>query len=314
MKSRFIGFYKDILIDKQTIVGNAIIVVDTNVLLDIYRYSNETANQILEMLDNIKNQLWLPYQVAYEYHRDRNEKVLGSHIRTYASVIRSITNTKKELNDKRKHPFLNSNDINEIDNYLDKIVKILEKGKSNCSQLIKEDSYKKKIAELFDGRLGDDYSQEEKDKYFVDAKDRYSKQIPPGYKDNTKKDNEYGDYLIWRQMIDIAKLHNKPVIFVSNDIKEDWVEEIAGIKIGPRTELIDEFYKETSQDFYCYSLNQFIEYIENNSVSKESIKEIASIIEEQQTQNIQELDVAEPNSSSIEQYEGMTEEESCSEI
>ena len=314
MKSRFIGFYKDILIDKKTIVNNAIIVVDTNVLLDIYRYSNDTANQILTMLENIKNQLWLPYQVAYEYHRDRNEKVLGGHIKTYANIINIIKNTQKELNDSRKHPFLNEVDFKKIDNYLKGVVKLLEKGKDNCTQLIIEDFFKNKIAELFEGRLGNDYPQKQKEQYFIEAKERYNKQIPPGYKDKIKKDNEFGDYLIWRQMIDISKEKQCPVIFVTNDVKEDWVEIIAGIKIGPRPELIDEFYHETNQYFYCYSLNQFIKFLDISTVSNESIKEIETIIVEQQIENNKVSDIAEPNSSSIEQYEGTTEEHLCSEI
>ena len=314
MKSRFIGFYKDTLIDKRIIVNNAKIVVDTNVLLDIYRYSDETANQILSMLDNIKSQLWLPYQVAYEYHKDRNNKVLGNNIRTYSNIIKAIKETKLELSDNRKHPFLNITDIKKIDNYINKILNLLEKGKENCTQLIKEDRFKNKIAELYDNRLGEDYSQAEKDKYIEEAKARYRKQIPPGYKDITKTENECGDYLIWRQMIDISKKNSCPVVFVSNDVKEDWVEEVAGIKIGPRPELIDEFYKETGQYFYCYSLNQFIKYIDNNTVSKESIKEIETIIEEHQIKNNPELGIAEPNSSSVEQYEGGTSQQDCSEI
>lgn len=306
MRSRFIGFYKEFFIDKALLLKTATIVVDTNVLLDVYRYSKETANQILQMLESLKEQLWMPYQVAYEYHKDRNDKVLGGHIRTYSQFIKNINDLENSFNEERKHPFLDDKDIAELKQNLDNIKGILCRGRENCSQLIREDEYKSRIADLYDGRLGEDYPEDEKIRYKNDAQKRYEKQIPPGYKDSNKGDNECGDYLIWRQMIDFAKVKQCPIIFVSNDTKEDWIEEVAGIKVGPRPELIDEFYKETNQLFYCYDFDQFIEILNTQVVTKKAKEEIEMRLKEQQSQDDPIMGDAMPASSPIETYLGDT--------
>ena len=315
MRAKFIGFYKDFSIDKSQLLKKAKIVVDTNVLLDVYRYSTETADQILQMLESLKGQLWMPYQVAYEYHKDRNDKVLGGHIRTYSQFIKNINDWEKAFNEERKHPFLDNNDIIALKQNLNDIKNILSRGKENCSQLIKKDEYKSRIADLYAGILGEDYSEEEKIKYKNNARIRYEKQIPPGYKDSNKDDNGYGDYLIWRQMIDFAKANQCPIIFISNDTKEDWIEEVAGIKIGPRPELIDEFFQETNQWFYCYSLNRFVEIINSQVVTKEAKAEIENRIREEALSVEPVVGEVEPTSSPVEVCMGDTENnQSVSEV
>ncbi len=315
MKSKFRGFYKEFL-SGGDLLKDAAIVVDTNVLLDIYRYSKETANQILKMMDSLKEQLWMPFQVAYEYHKDRNEKVLGGHVRTYSQFIKTIDELDKTFAEERKHPFLEDADIIELKQNIQNIRDILCQGRSNCAQLIKDDEYKNWIAKLYEGKLGDDYDSDVKNKYILDAHSRYEKHIPPGYKDSSKNDNECGDYLIWRQMIDYSKSSGKPIIFVSNDLKEDWIEDVAGIKIGPRPELIDEFFQETNQWFYCYNLNHFVEIVNSQIVTKEAKAEIESRIREE-TLSTAEPVVGEavPMSSPVEVYTGDTENnQSVSEV
>lgn len=309
MKSKFKGFYKDFLLENNQFLNNATIVMDTNVLLDIYRYSKETADQILQLMETLKERLWMPYQVAEEYHKDRNEKVLGEHVRTYSQFIKNIDDLEKTFNDKRKHPFLENDDIISLKANLLNIKKILCRGKENCALLIREDEYKNKIANLYAGKLGEDYPIEVKEEHFRVAQKRYDEKVPPGYKDSSKNDNKYGDFLIWQQMIDYANSTKKPVVFVSNDLKEDWIEEVAGIKIGPRPELIDEFSKETNQWFYCYNINQFINMINNQIVTNEAKAEIESHLEEEKFLQDVVMGEATPTSSPVEVYMGDTENE-----
>ena len=116
-------------------------------------------------------------------------------------------------------------------------------------------------------------------------------------------------------MIDYSKSTRKPIIFVSNDLKEDWIEDVAGIKIGPRPELIDEFFQETNQWFYCYNLNHFIEIGNRQVVTKEAKAEIESRIREETLWAEPVVGEAVPTSSPIEVYTGETENvQSISEV
>src|SRR4051812_6507029 len=46
-------------------------VLDSNVLLHLYRYSDPVRQQFLELLGSVQKQLFIPYQVALEFHRNR---------------------------------------------------------------------------------------------------------------------------------------------------------------------------------------------------------------------------------------------------
>ena len=47
------------------------IVLDTNVLLGLYRFSTEERKTLFEFLTKAKDRHWIPYQVALEYQRTR---------------------------------------------------------------------------------------------------------------------------------------------------------------------------------------------------------------------------------------------------
>jgi PIN like domain len=47
------------------------IVLDSNVLLQLYQYAPATLTEFFSVLDKAKERLWLPHQVGVEYHRNR---------------------------------------------------------------------------------------------------------------------------------------------------------------------------------------------------------------------------------------------------
>jgi len=50
---------------------SALVVVDTNVLLNLYRYNESTRNDLLEVLRQLGNRLWVPHQALLEFWRNR---------------------------------------------------------------------------------------------------------------------------------------------------------------------------------------------------------------------------------------------------
>jgi predicted nucleic acid-binding protein len=50
---------------------NAIFVFDSNVLLNLYRYSDKTSQKFLETIINLKNRIWVPFQVGLEFSKNR---------------------------------------------------------------------------------------------------------------------------------------------------------------------------------------------------------------------------------------------------
>ena len=50
--------------EKKILWENATFVFDTNVLLNLYRYSKETRDILLDSMKQIKDRVWMPYQAA----------------------------------------------------------------------------------------------------------------------------------------------------------------------------------------------------------------------------------------------------------
>jgi hypothetical protein len=72
-------------------------------------------------------------------------------------------------------------------------------------------------------------------------------------------DRKYGDFLLWSQIMAHAKAQSVPLILVTSEQKEDWWEKPSGRTLGPRMELIKEFYEETGQQIFIYQTDHFLE-------------------------------------------------------
>ena len=64
---------------------------------------------------------------------------------------------------------------------------------------------------------------------------------------------KFGDLVIWKELIKRAKKEGCPVIFVTDDQKEDWFVKDGKKAILGRPELIREMKKEAGQDFLLYT-------------------------------------------------------------
>ena len=73
----------------KNIWNNALIVVDSNILLNFYRYSEDTRNKIFEILEKLKSRLWIPYQVGKEFFDNKN-KVMVSSYKEYDILFSSL--------------------------------------------------------------------------------------------------------------------------------------------------------------------------------------------------------------------------------
>ncbi|MGW9019529.1 PIN-like domain-containing protein, partial [Priestia megaterium] len=119
-------------------------------------------------------------------------------------------------------------------------------------------------------RIGDPLSSSKLLQIYEEGERRYAYKLPPGYEDiekNTTDDTrtkQFGDLIIWKCILEKAKLMDTPLIFVTEDVKEDWwhlTEE--GEIFEPRRELIAEFneYTETENCLLMLPMSEFIRHI-----------------------------------------------------
>src|SRR5690606_14823447 len=90
--------------------------------------------------------------------------------------------------------------------------------------------------------------------------------------------NEYGDFFIWKEILDYSKINSKNIVLVTNDQKDDWWEICKGKTIGPRTELRREFAEVTdNKKFHMYTMDHFINEYEKYTKHKVSESVVAEV-------------------------------------
>jgi len=82
--------------------------------------------------------------------------------------------------------------------------------------------------------------------------------------------------LVSRDYLEHSASLERPVIFITDDKKDDWWLEQSGRTISPRPELIEEFFAKTKQKFWMYTVDRFIQ--ESAKISKSTVRE--EVIEE----------------------------------
>ncbi len=286
MRSKFPGYYKPTEHEFNELWEKGLFVLDANVLLDLFRYSDETVNTLIETIINLKNRVWIPYQVSLEYHRNLNE-VLASQINSYKKTIDTLEDFKKQLEAKRSHPFLDKKLHQEIRDFCEKFDSELSKKKNEFEQLMTENPIKERISTLLDDKVGDELDKAKIEQICSDGAKRYAEKTPPGYIDSKNKQGKdaFGDLIIWYEIIEKAKRDDTHIILVTGDVKEDWFLKHSGKTLGPRPELIHEFRNETKKFFYAYPTNQFLEFSNiyfKSNINLQVIEEVEKVIVEEQ--------------------------------
>jgi len=293
MKKTFREYHQYSEEEFKKLWDECIFVFDTNTLLNMYRYRRETVEKYFEVLSKLKknNKLWIPHQVGYEFFENRIS-VISDYEKSYDEILTTLNNAKDSIDKKYKnHPFLDWEEVKtKIDSGLELVIKDINKKKKEHPKLLDVDDILEKINHLFDGCVGSCYVDEELSKIKKEGENRYSKKIPPGFKDSKKDDDKkYGDLILWKQIIEKAKVTKKPVIFISGDVKEDWWLEKDGKRIMPLPQLKKEIFDEAGVDFHIYTADRFLEYYQQKyqiqSIDRILIDEVRKIreLEEKKT-------------------------------
>lgn len=289
MRNKFPGYYKLSDADFNLLWNNGLFIFDTNVLLDLYRYSDETVESLFEIMESIKERIWIPFQVSKEYHKNLSS-IIAEQVRKYDTSINTLSDFKKQIEEKRSHPFLEEGFKDEIDKFCSKFDEILKAKKKNIRELIISNPTKERLADLLENKIGDALSPDELKAIFVEGEKRYTENTPPGYLDKKKPaPDKYGDLVIWKEILKKNIEIDQPIIFITRDTKDDWFMNEMGLTISPRPELIEEFKKTKPNLFYCYSTTSFLQYANeylNADVDKSSIDEIEEFLKNLQIDDI----------------------------
>jgi PIN like domain len=270
MRDLFPGFYHRTEEELSMLWREAILVFDTNMLLNIYRYHEETRKRFFEILEQFEHRIWIPHQALYEYQNNRLE-VISQQSKVYGEVSKVLKEAQSLLLSLRhmegKHSFIKIDDIIEapiksLREANDKLSTNQKTSKEEIEKLKVSDGYRERVAQLFQDKIGTPYSRESLFGIYKLADKRFELQIPPGWKDKGKKTyDKYGDVVLWFQLVDYAFLQKKPILFVTDDVKSDWflpMQESNGLH-RPRPELVQEMFVEAGVLLHIYQGYEFID-------------------------------------------------------
>lgn len=260
--------------------NTATFIFDANILNNLYRYTKETREELLNAITALSERVWIPYQAAHEFFKNRND-VIFETVHRYSALEELASNLIKEIRTKLR---IDSDDI-EL-HRLESSIKSVIATKRDRDLLVmdpRNDDILEKLLTLIGDKVGDKFCEEELIKIYAEGEKRYEKNIPPGYKDVAKRKrgdhSEYGDLIIWHEIMKFSKDQQKNVIYITNDGKEDWWTIIHGQKLGPRQELIKEFHEETKMEFLMYSMEGFTKRftsVSGQMISSQAVDEILS--------------------------------------
>ena len=263
MREKFPGFYRPTPEEFDELWRSALIVPDTNVLLSLYRLSETTRGKLLEILERLQDRLFIPHQVGLEFQKHRIT-VIDEQIEAYETVDKQVKGFAAKVGGgMRRHPRLDKADLeSRIKKALKPVEKHLTEIRADHPDPLADDdplgadAVRDELDRLFADRLGEPREVESLQQI---GKERYERQVPPGFEDREKDEpDRYGDLAIWLDVIDEAKRRGKGAIIVTEERKADWWWKEDGKMVAPRRELVEEMRAKAGQQLYLYGLERFM--------------------------------------------------------
>ncbi|RTQ97198.1 PIN-like domain-containing protein [Halomonas nitroreducens] len=291
MRNMFPGHFKGSEVEVKEVWKSCLFVFDANIILNLYRYSDSTRQEFFNIFEKFKDRIWIPNRAAEEFLINR-ASVIASQEKTYDDAIKGVDELKKSLESPRKQPFVSKEVMSQAESFFERLLSELSENKDVLANRVSDDEIKASVSEVFEGCVGEPYDDESIKKIIEEGDQRYAHKIPPGYKDAGKGDvngsvfertRKYGDLIVWKQILDKAVNDSVDVVLVTDDKKEDWWEKSGHRTIGPRPELVEEFFVTTGRTFQMYQADRFLVLARENldeEVSEEIVDEVRGFSED----------------------------------
>lgn len=251
-------------------------VLDTNALLKTYSFDSDSFNKLKIFFESNKGKIFATRTIEIEYIRNR-ESVGNSYAvvskKKFVEAFNEIGNTinslysnasfdysylmkdSKELCEKIKALHDNYKAVlNDVSNYENSISKDdAETFKMECFKMIVEN------VDFTTSLTKDQYVclKKEYEELFKKSKDKNNKEFLPIFpgRGEKKQINEDGDYLIFHELLEIAKNKHKNIILLTNDVaKNDWVDKSGKTFEGYQIM----FYAITGHSFIVHKYDDFL--------------------------------------------------------
>lgn len=292
----------------EALFDEAHYVLDTNVLLNLYRLGPIARTEVISALQqHLQGRAWILPQVALEFAKNRTKVILEADellVQRISELKERYAQLDAALKADELRQFASPRVVeaaqNSCANGLPPLLKALEEQLSGRIPSVQSDPVLKLMDSLSSPLLGiEDPDQAWYEAAAKEAESRYQKKFPPGYLDDHKDevifldsslrvDQRFGDYYLWKQLkgeIEARRDLKPKVILVTGDRKEDWWSIVKGKTIGPRHELRREASEAGASAFHMYQMNRLVALLSkrgsqkpgNVPISEKTINEVRSV-------------------------------------
>ena len=265
------------------IIANAIIVLDTNVLLVPFDTNEKNVEDIKDIYlkYKIEKRLFISSRTAREFANNRANRI--------GDIFLQLRQLKENLNSGyfkiNQYPILeNNHDYQKLQQEFDVVQKSIKASRKYLDSLEAHiqswtwnDNVSLAYKEIFTPGIIIEM-QKNKEELEKELAFRIEYKVAPGFKDSKKPDDGIGDLIIWQTILEIAKANNQDLIFVTNDHKNDWFYKQDKIGLYPKYELFDEFRRYTGGK--SIAIINFVKFLELSKAKTQTIEEIKITIKE----------------------------------
>lgn len=250
----FHGWYRPTKEDWRAAYTEGLVVLDANALLDLYRLSPVARGEMFAVLELLKDRLFVPHQVASEFHRRRIDAV-ADRKRELETAMTQLDELRQRVKssvrrvaqrahggDARAHTVQESV-ARAFDDVSAFVQQVSDEHDLDPDSLLsaERDPVLSRLLPLLEGKVAPPPPAETLAEDQAEGERRAKAKIPPGFKDSGKESNAHGDYLWWAEVKRRAAGHHGPVMLVSNDVsKGDWTLDQRGLRVGPHPDLVTE--------------------------------------------------------------------------
>jgi predicted nucleic acid-binding protein len=250
---------------------DALIFIDTNILLDFYRIRRtDVSLKYLELIEKHKDQLIVTSQVEMEYKKNRQSAILESI--TEVKKINNVNLSVPAILSDSKAVEMIKKQKKEIDTQQKKLKEKIEKILTNPNR---NDEVFKKLQKVFKHKCNYNLNRENKQRFTI--RRLALKRFMLGYPPRKNSDNSIGDAVNWEWIIKCAETSKKHIIIVTRDTDfgaihenesylNDWLKQEFKQRISQQRKLI-----------LTDKLSRAFQYLEI-PVTKEMIEEEEKVI------------------------------------
>jgi hypothetical protein len=242
---------------------HAVVCVDANVLLNLYRYNRRTAEDLVDVLSRLGDRLVIPHQAVAEFWTNRRTPVAGPPAaskglhdalgKNRRSVTDAVDGWAKQT--------ATTGDVLEavrasVGAAFDSVAAAVDASQEDHDPEAPEgDPWLSRLEALLADRVTDRPTPEVFKECVEEGQRRAKAGEPPGFLDLEKADGDLdegaaGDYLVWFQATREAQARDSDLVVVTSDEKEDWWWRNRAAFLGPRPELTEEYLGLTGRSLF----------------------------------------------------------------